>query len=235
MSPPPSSAPAALVVGASRGLGLGLVDSLAGRGWRVMGTVRGTGRTGLHERAEQSGGAVEVEKVDVADEAQIAALARRLRDRRFDLLFVNAGISANPADSIGEVSTDDFSKVMLTNALGCMRAVEALAPLVAPGGVIGVMSSGLGSVAENESGGWEVYRASKAALNTLMRSFAARHRGARWGMAIIAPGWVRTDMGGPQAPLSIEQSTAGVIDTLLARAGQSGVEFLDYQGRTVKW
>jgi NAD(P)-dependent dehydrogenase (short-subunit alcohol dehydrogenase family) len=125
--------------------------------------------------------------------------------------------------------------VMVTNALSPMRVIETLGDLVSPTGTIGVMSSGLGSVADNEHGGWEVYRGSKAALNTLMRSYAARHRNDGRSLVIIAPGWVRTDMGGPHATLSIDQSIPRVVDTISAQAGKPGLRYLDYQGRTVRW
>jgi NAD(P)-dependent dehydrogenase (short-subunit alcohol dehydrogenase family) len=97
------------------------------------------------------------------------------------------------------------------------------------------MSSGLGSVADNEAGGWEVYRASKAALNTLMRSYAARHRGDPRGLFLIAPGWVRTDMGGPGAALDVDTSISGVVSTIAAHSGKPGLHYLNYQGKTVRW
>lgn len=235
MSATDSETKSALIIGASRGLGLGLAEGFAGRGWRVVGTVRPNGRTGLHDLADARGEAVEIEHLDVADPAQIAALAQRLADRSFDVLFVNAGISLDPGAPIGEVSAEDFSRIMLTNAFGPMNAIETLSPLVPKGGVIGAMSSGLGSVSDNEAGGWEAYRASKAALNTLMRSYAARKRGDGHGYVVIAPGWVKTAMGGPHANLTVDQSVPGVIDAILSRAGKSGAEFLDYRGRHVHW
>ena len=122
---------------------------------------------------------------------------------------------------------------MITNALAPMRVVEAFEALVTPKGVIGAMSSGLASVGGNVSGGWEVYRASKAALNTLMRSFAAR-QSAR-SLVLIAPGWVRTDMGGPQATLGVDDSIPKVVDVIVSRAGKSGLRFLDYRGADVAW
>ena len=124
---------------------------------------------------------------------------------------------------------------MVTNALSPMRLVENLEMNVVSNGTIGVMSSGLGSVADNEKGGFEVYRASKAALNTLMRSFAARHSEDTRSLLLIAPGWVRTDMGGPDARYSIEESIPRVVDTMIAQADKSGLQYLDQFGKVVRW
>jgi NAD(P)-dependent dehydrogenase (short-subunit alcohol dehydrogenase family) len=97
------------------------------------------------------------------------------------------------------------------------------------------MSSGQGSVANNENGMHEVYRASKAALNMFMRSFAARHAGDGRTLLLMAPGWVRTDLGGPEARLSIEESIPNLADTMDAQAGKAGLQYLDYLGRKVPW
>jgi NAD(P)-dependent dehydrogenase (short-subunit alcohol dehydrogenase family) len=97
------------------------------------------------------------------------------------------------------------------------------------------MSSDLGSVADNTRGSWEVYRASKAALNMLMRSFAARHIDGTRAMVIVAPGWVRTDMGGPEATLGIEESIPRVVDMLIDQSGKPGLRYLNYRGEVVRW
>jgi NAD(P)-dependent dehydrogenase (short-subunit alcohol dehydrogenase family) len=225
----------ALIIGASRGLGLALAGEYLGRGWHVIGTVRGNTPTGLHDLAARSGGRLEIETLDVTEPAQIVSLRQRLDGRRIDLLFVNAGIASNIRESIGQVPTEDFVRLMVTNALSPMRALETLESLVPPTGTIGVMSSGLGSIAENEGGSWAAYSASKAALNMLMRGCAARLAPDPRAMVIMAPGWVRTEMGGGQADLSIEESIPRVVDTLLAAAGKGGLRFLDYTGRTVRW
>ena len=192
-----------LLIGASRGLGLAMAAEYLKRGWNVVGTVRGTARTSLHDLADKSGSRLEIETVDINDPEQVAALRARLTGRTFDVLFVNAGVTNNPRETIADVTTEEFVRVMVTNALSPMRVVEALQDLVPATGTIGVMSSGQGSVANNTMGMREVYRGSKAALNTFMRSFAARHAGESRAMVLMAPGWVRTDMGGPEGKLSI--------------------------------
>jgi NAD(P)-dependent dehydrogenase (short-subunit alcohol dehydrogenase family) len=225
----------ALIVGASRGLGLALAKEYLSRGWDIVATVRGNARTGLHDLRDKHGDKIEIETVDIVEQDQVSELRERLRGRVFDLLFVNAGVANDPDETIGNVTTDEFVRIMVTNALSPMRIVETFGDLVSPTGTIGVMSSGLGSVADNEQGGWEIYRGSKAALNTLMRSYAARHRKDRRSLVIIAPGWVRTDMGGPHAALEIDESIPRVVDTITAQSGKPGLRYLDYQGRTVRW
>jgi NAD(P)-dependent dehydrogenase (short-subunit alcohol dehydrogenase family) len=225
----------ALVIGASRGLGLAMAEEYLKRGWRVIATVRGEMPTKLNNLWEAHGKNLEIEQLDINKPDQLTALRARLEGRKIDLLFVNAGVGNDPQTTIGEVSTEEFRYVMETNALSPMRAIESLQHLVPGTGVIAVMSSGLGSVANNESGGYEIYRASKASLNTFMRSFAARHAGDKRAMLVIAPGWVRTDMGGPGAPLGISDSIPRVVDVITANTGKQGVRYLDYQGKTVPW
>jgi NAD(P)-dependent dehydrogenase (short-subunit alcohol dehydrogenase family) len=225
----------ALIIGASRGLGRALAAEYLARGWQVTATVRGSAQTGLDDLAKSPDGRLVVETVDITVPEQVAALRGRLAQETFDLLFVNAGVTNGPEETVADVSTDTFIRLMVTNALSPMRVVEALQNLVAPDGTIAVMSSGQGSIANNENGGFEVYRASKSALNQLMRSFAARHVGDPHTLLLMAPGWVQTDLGGPAAPLTIGQSIPGVADTIDAQAGKGGLQYLDYQGRTVRW
>lgn len=236
----PGAAKALLLAGASRGLGLAMAAEFLGRGWRVVGTVRGSGRTKLHDLADEHQGRLEIELLDITQPGEIAALHdrlhKRLQGRGFDMLFVNAGTAnSNQGESIAQVSTDEFVRVMVTNALGPMRAFEGLQDLVSDTGVIGVMSSGQGSVGNNEKGGHEVYRGSKAALNMYMRSYAARHAGEARALALIAPGWIRTELGGPDAPLTIAQSIPKVVDVLVSQQGRPGLRFLDRDGNTVPW
>ena len=228
-------AQSALIIGASRGLGLGLAHEYATRGWTVIGTVRGDKKTGLHDLAAGAPDRVSIEQLEITDQASIAALARKLAGHRIDVLFVNSGVSNGPKEKITDATDESFMHVMTTNVLGPLRTAEALEPLVPAGGTIAMMSSGLGSVANNQTGGWEVYRASKAALNTLMRSFAVRHAAKKHSLLVIAPGWVRTDMGGANADLDVETSIRGVVDVLTSQAGHAGLQYLNYKGETLPW
>ncbi len=225
-----------LLIGASRGLGLAMAADLLKKGWLVTGTVRGAARTGLHDLAEEHPGRVEIESLDITEPDQIEALRERLSGRCFDVLFVNAGVAdANPHEPAGQVSADAFIRVMVTNALSPMRVIEGLQDLVAADGLIGVMSSGQGSLSNNERGGNDVYRASKSALNQFMRCYAARHAGTPRALVLMAPGWIRTALGGPGATFSVGEAVPAVVDTLLAQRGRPGLQYLDREGLAVPW
>ncbi|MFI0822489.1 SDR family NAD(P)-dependent oxidoreductase [Streptomyces sp. NPDC021098] len=236
-----SRTPTALVVGASRGLGHAMAAELLGRGWNVIGTVRNTtARTPLHALADRSDGRVRVEHLDINEPAQLAPLRERLAPRELDVLFVNAGTTNNEQTPIGAVPTADFVEVMVTNALSPMRVIETLEDLVSPTGLIGAMSSGQGSITNNNTTGMrEVYRGSKAALNMFLRGFAARQAqrepGTQRAFVLMAPGWIRTDLGGPDAPFTIEETVPRVVDVLLSRLGKPGLAYLDRWGETVPW
>ena len=223
----------ALIVGASRGIGLGLAQELAARGWQVIATVRGNAPA-LAEAAKASGGRITVEHVEMTDAASVDALLAKLAGRRLDIALVNAGVSG-PRATVDTVSAGEFGDFLMTNAVAPVRLGRRLLGLVPDGGVIAFMTSRLGSVAANDAGGMDLYRASKAALNTFTRSFAATDAKGR-GVAVLSlhPGWVRTDMGGPNATLSVEESAKGLAD-VLEKADAPGHRFLDYSGAEIAW
>lgn len=222
----------ALIVGASRGLGLGLVREYLNRGWRVIATERRPGSSAA--LAALSTDALTIEALDINDEAAIASLAERLTGTSLDLLYINAGVSDDSTVPIGRVATAEFDRVMRTNALGPMRVLERLSNVVAQRGTVAVMSSALGSVSSEPSAGYDVYGASKAALNRLMRGYAVRSGGDRT-LLLVMPGWVKTDMGGDEAPLDVETSVRGIADAVSARSGTPGVAFINYENAEVPW
>lgn len=235
MPTPPSKQKSVLLIGASRGLGFAMVEELLKRGDKVMATGRESSKDSLYRLAEKYPESLEVETADITLPEQVEALHERLRARHFALLFVNAGVKNDDRETIADVSTEEFNRVMVTNALSPMRVIEAFKDLVTPEGTIGVMSSGQGSLTNNTNGNYEVYRASKSALNMLMRSYAARNSVDPRTLLLMAPGWVRTEMGGPEGRLSIEESIPNLLNTIEAYAGRSGLHYLDYLGKVVPW
>lgn len=229
----PSSHRQALLIGASRGLGLVLATELTRRGWQVIATARQHDGE-LQANADASNGRLTVESLEMTSPDQLTALRERLAGRQLDLLFVNAAIDRGNLP-IGEVPTDMFTEVMITNALSPLRTLEALRHLVAPGGTVAVMSSEQGSISLNTEDGFELYKASKAALNQLVRSYATRHAGDGQTKLLIDPGHNRTQLGGPDAPLTAEESIPAVVDVLEAQAGAPGLRFLDRHGTVVPW
>jgi len=221
----------ALIVGASRGLGLGLTETFLRRGWQVTATRRGAA-PGLERLAAEG---VRVETVDIDDDASVAALHERTRHEQFDLVFVVAGVLVEADKPLNAVSRAIHAQVYLTNAVSPILFADTFAETLAPGGTLAFMSSVLGSVGLNTEGGWENYRASKVALNTNARSFAARHADRAFGVLLLHPGWVATDMGGEGADLDVATSAAGLADVIEARAGRPDLAFLDHRGETLPW
>ncbi|MEA5362626.1 SDR family NAD(P)-dependent oxidoreductase [Amycolatopsis sp., V23-08] len=223
----------ALVIGASRGLGLVLAVELTRRGWRVTATTRTSGGE-LRAHAAGSAGRLTVETLEMTSSAQLTALRERLSGHHFGLLFVNAAIDRGNLP-ISEVPAEMFTEVMTTNALSPLHTLEALRALVVPGGTVAVMSSEQGSVSRNTEDGFELYKASKAALNQLMRSYATRYADDGHTKLLIDPGHNRTRLGGPGAPLVAEETIPAVVDVLEAQAGAPGLQFLDRRGEVVPW
>ncbi len=214
----------ALVIGASRGLGLELVRQLLAASGRVIATVR----TADARAALQALGA-EVLTVDVADPASASGLAWQLDGERLDLAFYVAGVMRRP-DATTPPTQQDFDAVMHTNVLGAMQAIPQVAPLVeAAGGVFAFMSSGMSQIGSVPASNAWLYRTSKAALN--MAVAAAQHDYPAATLVTIDPGWVQTDMGGAGAPLTPEESVRGMLATLANLAPADKGQLLHHDGR----
>ena len=223
----------ALIVGASRGLGLALTEELWSRGWRVIATRRDVAPL-LQALAARSAGEIELQCLDIADPAGLQQLNETLSGRELDLLFINAGISLSKEETALKAAGADFIEMMMTNAFLPMRVAETLEHLVQPNGTIAFMSSELASIADNQ-GVCDLYAASKAALNMLVKCFAARRPRDSRGTLLIAPGWVRTGTGGPDALLSVEESIPFVARLLEGNLGTPGLRFVDRFNRTIAW
>jgi NAD(P)-dependent dehydrogenase (short-subunit alcohol dehydrogenase family) len=222
----------ALIVGASRGLGLGLAEELAGRGWHVFATQRTP--SALEPAAAASHGRIEVIPADVTDSASLEALAGRIEPGSLDVVLVNAGIIGAEHQSVDQATPDDVAHVMMTNAVGPAHAGKLALPLLRDGGTLAFTTSRMGSITDS-SGGYDLYRMSKAAQNILAKGiFEQGAKQRRTAVLSLHPGWVQTDMGGPAAHLTVAESVRGLAD-VLERAQPPEHRFLAYDGAQIPW
>ena len=225
--------PKAIIIGASRGLGLGLAKEFAHRGWDVVATRRGHSAA-LDHAAEASGGRITVETVDIDDPAAVEALAGR-DPGPYDLVFINAGITGPAHHAAHKTTAEEIGALMMTNAISPIRTARVFLPLLKDGGTLALMTSILGSVALRNHGHAELYSASKAALNSLTRGFVATDVKDR-PIAVLSlhPGWVKTDMGGDNADIDVATSVRGLAD-VIERDTAPGHRYLDYKGQALPW
>lgn len=226
----------ALVVGANRGIGLGVVREFLARGWDVLATARHPNEA--HDLAALSRAhpnRVEIMGLEMNDPAQVDRFTDGLGDRRLDVALINAGVAGPAHRSASQVSAEEIGALMVTNAIAPIRLARHLAPRIQSGsGVLAFTSSVMGSVALN-GGGHELYRASKAALNSLSRGLYGELAGRKLTLLTLHPGWVRTDMGGSGAAVSVEDSARGMVDVMLAERGRQHHVFVDYTGKQIAW
>ena len=208
-----------LIVGASRGIGLGLAEEFKSRGWQVTGTERSKSDE-LHAME-----GVSVETLDVTDPSTFDIAGE------FDAVIVNAGITGAEHQSSEKATPDEVAKVMMTNAFGPAHLGKTLLPQIREGGSLSFMSSLMGSI-EDSSGGYELYRTSKAAQNMLAKGIAENEAQER-GISVrsLHPGWVQTDMGGPNAKITVAESAKGLADVVEQASG--GYAYVDYTGKTL--
>jgi NAD(P)-dependent dehydrogenase (short-subunit alcohol dehydrogenase family) len=219
-----------LIIGASRGIGRELARQYAADGWRVIGTYRGGA-----DAAPLAALCARALAADVLAEGWAAALGRELGDEVLDLVIINAGI-AGPITSQPEApGRDTFDAVMHTNVLASMQLIPVIADRLPAAGKLAVVSSRMGSIGTASDASWWLYRASKAALNSVLKS-ASITLGAR-GVVCMAlhPGWVQTDMGGPDAQLRVPDAVSSLRRVIAAANRSHNGRFLNYNGEQLEW
>ena len=218
-----------LVVGASRGIGLELLRQYLADGARVTGTARGEA-----DLARLQGLGAQALALDVASAESVSRLAWQLDGQAFDTVVYGAGVYG-PRQAGLEPPTDaDFDAVMHTNVLGPMRVLPPLREVLAPGARVGLLSSRMGSIgSRTSSGGW-LYRASKAAANSVLKDLSLQLAG-RAVCVSLHPGWVRTDMGGSAADLDVATSAADLRRLLAGLTADDNGRFLNHDGQPIDW
>ncbi|OLF55736.1 SDR family oxidoreductase [Pseudomonas chlororaphis] len=221
----------ALIIGASRGLGLGLVQRLLDDGWQVTATVRNPQKA----EALKALGPVRIEQLDMDDQQAVIALNQKLKGEVFDLLFVNAGVKGPDDQTPGKATLAQVGQLFFTNAVAPINLAQRFIGQIRPdSGVLAFMSSVLGSVTMPDAPELALYKASKAALNSMTNSFVTQLE-QKLTVLSLHPGWVKTDMGGEGADIDVETSTRGLIAQVKAYAGKGGHHFVNYKGETIPW
>jgi NAD(P)-dependent dehydrogenase (short-subunit alcohol dehydrogenase family) len=220
-----------LITGANRGIGLELSRQYSAAGWSVIGTAR------KPESAQELAAlGVEVMQLDVTDPASVERLSQELGARPVDLLINNAGILPM-MPSLAEIDMDDYQRVMDVNTMGPVRVTRAVLPSLRAGQskMLVNITSTLGSIANNTSGGFYGYRESKAALNMFTKSLAADLGPEGFSCIVMHPGWVRTDMGGPSAPTTTQQSVSGIRRVIDGLSAADNGTFWSFEGKQLPW
>ena len=218
-----------LVIGASRGLGLEFARQFLADGATVSATARDA--AGL-ERLRALGATALT--LDVADAVSASGLAAQIKGAKFDIAIVNAGAGGPRSGGLDAPPEADFDLVMHTNVLGPMRVIPQIAEALAPGGTIAVLSSMMGSIGSRTSAGMSLYRASKSAVNSVLKD-ASLVLGAKAVCVALHPGWVRTDMGGSGADIDAPTSVAGMKKVLTGLKAKDNGSFVNYDGSAIPW
>lgn len=232
-----------IIVGAERGLGLGLTDTLLQRGWHVTATaLPGSDTTALRTLQSHWGDRLALGEVDVTDAPRARAFAAGLAQSLgapFDVVFLNAGVFGALHQSATEATDEEWHAVFHTNAVGPFRLAKWLLPCLKPAGTVAFMSSHRASIAGNVEGGLELYRASKAAANMLSRGLYAELKDGGYTVLNIHPGWAATAMGTLDgtvaAEIDVATSVNGVADQLEREMGSGLHRYVDYQGTPLPW
>ncbi len=230
--------PTVLVTGANRGLGLEFCRQYAEAGWKVLACCRKPEDAADLRSLAVKHPALSLHTLDVADFASADRLSGELADESIDVLLLNAGVYADSGQNgFGAMDYRLWLDSFITNTQAPVKLAEVFLPQVKRSGrrLIVAISSLMGSMADNTSGGSLMYRSSKAALNAVMKSLALDLADADVGMLILHPGWVKTDMGGPNAPTSPQDSIAGMRQVIEAYTPTHSGRFFDFRGNAAPW
>jgi NAD(P)-dependent dehydrogenase (short-subunit alcohol dehydrogenase family) len=224
--------PTVLITGANRGLGLEFARQYAADGWTVIAGCR------RPDEASELGaiGGVEVHAVDVAEPAEVESFASAVGERPLDLVIANAGVYGGDGQTLGDIDYEAFDRTLRVNLFGPLRIAEAFRPhLEKAAGKLVAITSQMGSIDDNKSGGFIAYRASKAGLNAAWKSVALALAPKGVTAMVMHPGWVATDMGGRQAPTTPEQSVTGMRKVIAGLGPSDAGSFRAFDGRTLPW
>jgi NAD(P)-dependent dehydrogenase (short-subunit alcohol dehydrogenase family) len=228
-----------LITGANRGIGLEFTRQFAADGWRVLACARRPDKSdALNTLAAQHPGQISVHQLDVADHPGIDQLASSLADQPIDLLCNNAGVYTDPhGGALNNSDYDAWTRAFLINTMATLKMVRAFRPHIVRSDqkTVVTISSKMGSIADNDSGGSYMYRSSKAAVNMVVKTLAIDLKPVGVIAVVLHPGWVKTEMGGPHALISSMQSVSGMREIISRLTINDSGKFIAYDGKAIPW
>ena len=226
--------PTVMITGSNRGLGLECARQYADEGWRVIATCRNPGNA---IKLASLKGELEIHALDISDHGQILSLADSLREEAIDLLFNNAGIFDPSPSQLVDIDYNAWENFIRVNVMSPLMVCATFSDHVAASDLkkIAIMSSKMGSIDDNNSGGSYIYRSSKAALNAVMKSLSIDLAPRGISVAILHPGWVRTDMGGPNGLIDAPESVDGLLKVIKDLNLKNSGRFYSYDGSEIAW
>lgn len=230
--------PTVLITGANRGLGLEFCRQYLHDGWEVLACCRKPETSKALTLLGKSWQQLHILQLDVLDRTQIDTLAAQLKGTAVDVLINNAGVYGDtPKTAFGRIDYPCWEDVLRINTLAPVKLTEAFVDHLRAGRMrlTVAVTSLMGSMGDNSSGGAILYRSSKAALNAAMKSLSFDLRGLGIGVLILHPGWVKTDMGGSNAPLGVEESVSGMRDVIERHEPSLSGQFLNFRGEIQPW
>ena len=229
--------PTILITGANRGIGLELTQQFAADGWSVLACCRDPAAAGALQALADNNSSIEIHRLEVTDYEQMNALSGELGDRTIDVLLSNAGVYGPRGLDFGEVDPAAWREVLEVNSIAPMMLAQAFVEQVAASErkVIAVVSSKMGSLAANGSGGSYIYRSSKTTVNQVVKCLSIDLGDRGISTLTLHPGWVQTDMGGPNAEITVAECAAGLKHVLQNAGTAQNGHFLNYDGTPIPW
>lgn len=230
--------PEVLITGSSRGIGLALTQVFSERGWEVIATCRNPEKAEKLRKLTSTHPGIRICELDVADFSSIECLGETLAGEKIDVLLNNAGIYGNQgSQSFGGIDYTSWRETFDVNTLGPIKMAETFIEHVKRGErkIIATVSTMMSSLTENTDGGHYIYRATKSALNMALKNLSIDLRRHGITVLILHPGWVRTDMGGEEAPLAPPESAAGLYEVISRANLRDTGKFYAYDGENIPW
>jgi NAD(P)-dependent dehydrogenase (short-subunit alcohol dehydrogenase family) len=227
-----------LITGANRGLGLEFTRQLCEQNIQVIATCRNPLKAAFLQQLAKTYSHLSIVELELSNDKSISQLMSEIGDIAIDWLIANAGTLGDRGVAIGNISRDNFLEVINVNCLGSLKISEALLPNLLKGKdkLIVAISSNLGNISTNQYGHAYAYRASKAALNSVMRSFAVDVAEQGVKVMLLHPGWVKTELGGPYAVIDIEESVTAMLKVIEAnRLDCHADRMYSYDGTIIAW